>query len=68
MTTRVHEYAQGREARTRFQGAVKTILSVPHAEMERREKEYQARQVLKPKRGPKPKAKASVSRDRGSDD
>jgi hypothetical protein len=61
-----HEYHEGPKAQSRFESAVKKILSVPRKEMERREKEYQAQQALKPKRGPKPKA--SVSPVRGSDD
>ncbi len=62
----VHEYDEGPQAKSRFEGAVKKILGVPRDEMERREKQYQEQQALKPKRGPKPKA--SVSRARGSDD
>jgi hypothetical protein len=61
-----HEYHEGAEASQRFKTAVKTILSVTRADMEEREKQYQAEQALKPKRGPKPKP--SVSRDRGSGD
>jgi hypothetical protein len=37
------------------------VLSVPHEEIQRREKEYQRQQALKPKRGPKRKAKSSAS-------
>jgi hypothetical protein len=66
MKKAVHEYHEGSEANKRFKSAIKTILSVPRAVMQRREKEYQEQQALKPKRGPKPKA--SASRARGSDD
>jgi hypothetical protein len=51
-----HEYHEGLEANKRFKSALKTILSVPREEMERREEKYQAEQALKPKRGPKPKS------------
>lgn len=69
MKSRVaHEYHEGPDATNRFTASVKTILSVPRSEMKRREKEYQKQQALKPKRGPKRKAKPSASRDRGSDD
>jgi hypothetical protein len=56
----IHEYHEGSEAAARFKKTVKTILSIPHAEIERREKAYQKEQALKPKRGPKPKLKPSA--------
>jgi hypothetical protein len=62
-----HEYDEGPQAVDRFKVAMKTILAVPRTEMERREKQYQKEAALKPKRGPKRKAKPSASRDRGSD-
>lgn len=52
----IHEYDEGPSATDRFKSALKTILSVPREEMERREKKYQAEQALKPKRGPKRKS------------
>jgi hypothetical protein len=52
---------------TRFHDALRTVLSVPKAEVDRR---IEARRIAnqgKPKRGPKPKTSASghVSRARG---
>jgi hypothetical protein len=46
-----------------FSKAVERIMSVPKAEILRREEEYRKRAALNPnKRGPKPKRKRSVSR------
>jgi hypothetical protein len=39
----------------RFTALVDQVLSVPKAEIQRREEEYQREAALKPKRGPKPK-------------
>jgi len=58
------EHVEGPEARKRFDAEVKTLLGVPHDEIVRREKEYQAHALQNPrKRGPKPKgvAKGSTS-------
>jgi hypothetical protein len=50
------EMIEGTEAFTRFDNAVKSILSVPRAELLRREQAYKAKAALNPrKRGPKPK-------------
>ncbi len=46
---------------TRFQGALRQILSVSQEELKRREKEYQSERATKPKRGPKPKTSDHVS-------
>lgn len=54
---RFHEYDEGPQAADRFKKAVKQIITVPRSEMEKREKQYQEEQALKPKRGPKRKAK-----------
>jgi hypothetical protein len=60
------EFDEGAQAATRFKRVMKTIISVPRAEIERRETEYQKRAALNPrKRGPKPKIKPSVSPDPG---
>ncbi len=53
------EIHEGPEAFTRFDAGMKTILSVSREEMLRREAEWQKQNALKPKRGPKPKAKTA---------
>jgi hypothetical protein len=53
--------------RAAFDELVDRVLAVPHEEIMRREKVYQAQQALKPKRGPKQKIKASADA-RESDD
>jgi len=51
------EYVEGREAWTRFDGAMKTVLSVPHAEIQRRIEKARAEAERNPnKRGPKRKS------------
>ena len=43
---------------SRFTALVDTVLSVPHVEIVRREREYKAKAARNPrKRGPKPKKK-----------
>ena len=60
------EMVEGTEAFTRFDTAIKSLLSVPRSELQRREAEYKAKAALNPrKRGPRPKQK-SVSRDRSA--
>jgi hypothetical protein len=55
------EYVEGSEAARRFDALVRKVLSVPHAEIVRREAEYKRRSALDPhKRGPKPKVKPSA--------
>jgi hypothetical protein len=50
---------EGTEAFTRFQTAMKKVLSVPHSEVKRRIEEHKKQAALNPnKRGPKPKNKA----------
>jgi hypothetical protein len=68
--TPLPECIEGRPAFKRFDAAMKTILSVPHSEMLRREQEYKQKAALNPrKRGPKPKANSSrVSSDRAPRD
>jgi hypothetical protein len=46
----------------RFTSLVKQVISVPKAEIQRREEEYQREVASRPKRGPK---KKNVSRDSG---
>ena len=49
----------GTEAAARFDALVRKVLSVPHAEIMRREEEYKRQSAANPnRRGPKPKAKA----------
>jgi|GEM_PF-1255845 len=52
------EYVEGKEAWTRFNKAMQHVVSVPHAEIQRRIEEQRKEAAAKPnKRGPKPKAK-----------
>jgi hypothetical protein len=52
----------------RFTAVVDTLLSVPKAELKRREEEYRTRADANPrKRGPKRKVKTSASHDPGAD-
>jgi hypothetical protein len=52
------EMVEGRQAFQNFDATMKTLLSVPHAELQRREREYQRQAKQNPnRRGPKPKAK-----------
>lgn len=53
------------EEQTRFDSALRHVMSVSKEELKRREAEYQAENAHKPKRGPKPKTSAS---DRASRD
>jgi len=55
------EPIEGPEASARFDALVRQVLSVPHAEIMRREAEYQKQSQENPnRRGPKPKVKPSV--------
>ena len=47
----------------RFTSLVKQVLSVPKAEIQRREEEYKREAASRPKRGPK---KKTASRDSGA--
>jgi hypothetical protein len=52
------EYVEGREAWTRFQGAMKKVVAVPHSEIQRRVQAHRAETAKNPnRRGPKPKPK-----------
>jgi hypothetical protein len=49
-----------------FTNTVDRLLSVPHSEIQKREKEYREKVAQNPrKRGPKQKVKPSASRDLG---
>jgi hypothetical protein len=49
---------EGTEAAARFDALVRKVLSVPHAEIMRREAEYKRQSAMNPnRRGPKPKDK-----------
>ena len=49
------EYVEGPEAWARFQEAMKVVVSVPHAEIQRRIAEHKKEAAGNPhKRGPKP--------------
>jgi hypothetical protein len=53
---------EGQEASVRFDAAIRTLLSVSHAEIQRREAEYRKQSLANPnRRGPKPKVKPSAS-------
>jgi hypothetical protein len=52
------EYVEGTEAWTRFESLMRKVISVPHAEIQRREAEYRKRVDANPiRRGPKRKIK-----------
>ena len=53
------EYVEGSEAWERFNSAMKGVLMVPHAEIQRRIAEHKKEAARNPnRRGPKPKRKA----------
>lgn len=61
MTKPPAEMIEGTEAFKRFQNAMRKVLAVPHAELQRRiEVERKAAATNPVKRGPKPKARPSV--------
>jgi hypothetical protein len=56
------EYIERPEAWARFNGAMKKILAVPHAEIQRRIADHRAEAAKNPnRRGPKRKVKPSAS-------
>jgi len=58
MKPRTSELTEGREAWTNFNSTMRSLITVPHAELQRREAEYKKQADANPnKRGPKPKAK-----------
>ena len=55
------EYVEGPEAAERFHSAMRKVLSVPHAEIQRRiEAERKISAANPNRRGPQPKAKTSA--------
>lgn len=55
------EYVEGPEATARLDALVRKVLSVPHAEITRREEQYKKQSAANPnRRGPKPKGKPSA--------
>jgi hypothetical protein len=53
---------EGQEAASRFDTIIRKLLSVPHAEIQRRETEYRKQSLANPnRRGPKPKVKPFAS-------
>lgn len=57
---RTPEYIEAPIAGTRFEQAMKAVVAVPHAEIQRRIEEHKKQAALNPhKRGPKPKASSA---------
>jgi hypothetical protein len=70
MTSRYHGDDMGRQSKEfqKFDQAVKTLLTVPKEEFQRRHAEHKARSAQNPrKRGPKPKVKPPSASDRAGD-
>jgi hypothetical protein len=62
MKTQPESTIEDPEAAKRFDALIRKVLSVPHAEILRREAEYKKQSDLNPhKRGPKRKVKPSAS-------
>lgn len=58
------ECIEGKEAVGRFDATIRKLLSVPRAEIQRREAEYRRQSLANPnRRGPKPKLKPSGKRE-----
>jgi len=51
---------------TRFQKALRRVLSVSKTELQEREKRYKAERANRPKRGPKPKHPSASDRASGN--
>ena len=50
----------------KFDKVVRTLLSVSHKEIQKREKAWQRKRAAKPKPGPKPKRSACAADNSGS--
>jgi hypothetical protein len=54
------EYVEGTDAWTRFQAAMKKVIAVPHAEIQRRIEAERSEAAKNPnRRGPKPKKRSA---------
>jgi hypothetical protein len=58
MKSATPEMIEGPEAFTRFENAMRAVVSVPHSEIQKRIEGYRKQSALNPnRRGPKPKKK-----------
>lgn len=63
MKARAPQMIEGPEAFTRFENAMRAVVTVPHSEIKKRIEEHRKQAALNPnKRGPKPKRRRGASR------